>query len=129
MTSYSYIKAMINALKHLAHGICPRIMHGGSGRNAGKNRFFVALYCQLLGKSMESARFTVFIKKKKKSPKVKALLQHQLTCSSICCGPICRPCCGKWQTSKPHLTSQPVSHSLARRSRMAFQLLLLLRLT
>jgi len=40
-----------------------------------------------------------------------------------------RSCCRKWHTSKPHLPSQSISLSSARRSGMTSQLLLFLRLT
>ena len=110
--------------KYLPHRRFPRIMHSKWAQRR-QHPFIIALYGQPLGTSMESARFRLFIKKKT-SLKVKALLQHKLTFSSICWAPISRPCCGKRQTSNPH---QPISLSWARRSRMASQTLLLLRLT
>ena len=119
------LQSQDQSAKHLPRW---RFRRKGKWARRWQKPFFIALYGQLLGTSLESARFILFIKKKK-SPKVKALPQHQLIYSSTCCGPICRPCCGKQQTSKPHLTSQPISHSSAKRSGMASQLLLLLRLT
>ena len=55
-------------------------------------------------------------------------VQHQPTSSYTCCGPMCRSCCRKRQTSEPHTTSQPISLSSVRSSAMASQFLLLLRL-
>ena len=91
-----------------------------------QNMFFNTLHGQPQGTFVESARLTLFIEKKK-IPKSKPCLRHQPTCT--CCVPICKSCYRKRQTSKSHRTSQPISLSLARRSGMASQLLLLLRLT
>ena len=79
--------------------------------------FFIAFHSQPPEISMESACFTQFTKNKK-VPKSKPCLQHQPNCSCTCCGPMCRSRCGKRQTSKPHLTSQPISLSSAGRSGM-----------
>ena len=62
-------------------------------------------------------RFTIF-NKNNRSPKIKALLQHHPVCSCTRCGPICRSRCRKRQTSKPHLTGQPISLSSTSRSVM-----------
>ena len=63
--------------------------------------------------------------RRRKVPKSKHCLQHQPASPYTCCGSIC---CRKRQTSKPYLTSQSISLSLFRRSEIASQLLLLLRL-
>jgi hypothetical protein len=90
-TSYPYAKGKISALNTLLAGNFPGLADvlGEVGTaqvdlmEAAKP-FFIALYGQLPGTSMESARFTLFTKKKK-SPKVMALppkstnlLQHVL---------------------------------------------------
>ena len=90
--------------------------------------FFIAMHGQSPGTSMESAHFTLSSSRRRKGPKSKPYFQHKRTDSFTCRGPICKSFCGNRQTSKPHLTSQPISLSLARRSGMASQFLLLLTL-
>ena len=65
----------------------------------------------------------------RKPPTSKPGLQYQPTCSCTCCRPMCRSCCGTRLTTKSHLMIYLVAPSSAKRSAMASQLLLLLRLT
>lgn len=96
-TSYPYGKGKITALNTLLAGDFPGLADvlGEVGTTQtdlmeAANPFFSALYRQLPGTSMESARFTLFTKKKK-SPKVMALpptstnlLQHVLRAHLQC---------------------------------------------
>ena len=100
--------------KHLAHRRFPRIM-----------RDVFSSHCMVSHRrhpwSMSASYSSL---RRRNVPKSKPRLQHQPSCSSTCCGPICR----KRQTSKCHLTSQLISLSSAR-SGMVSLLLSLLRLT
>ena len=124
-TSYPYGKGRISALNTLlAHdfpGLADVLGEAGTthaGLMEAAKPFFAVLYRrQLPGTSMESARFNLF-PKKKKSPKVMALTP---TCYSMCCELICKLCCGKQQTTKDHLMSQPTTLTLGGRSGKAFQ--------
>ena len=71
--------------------------------------FFIALYGQPPGTSMESARFTFFVRRRK-VPKTKPCLQYQPDPAHVAGQSI-----GHLQ---PHLTSQPISLSSAMRSGM-----------
>ena len=83
--------------KHLAQWRVLRIMHWGSVDDAGisdgdSNTCFIVLHGLSQGTSMESVHFTL---QQEEVPKSKPCLQHQPTCSCICCVPICRSCCRK----------------------------------
>ena len=131
-TSYPFGKGKISALNTLLAGdflgLADVLGEVGSTHTAlmeAAKPFFVSLYHQLPGTSMETARFTLFTKKKR--PKIMALPSTSTTYSSMCCGLICRSCYGKQQTTKPHLMNQLISPSLGGISRTASPFLQLLR--
>ena len=127
-TSYPYGKGKITALNTMISGDYPGLATlGDIGRTHqdlmdATLPFFVALYGQPPRTSMESARFSLFTKKKK-NPKVMALpptsanlLQHKLYF-----GLIFKSCCGKLLIAKVLLMSQQISRSMGGKFEMTFQ--------
>ena len=87
-TSYPYGKGKVSALKTLLAGDFPGLADvlGEVGTTQADlmeavKPFFVALYRQLPGTSMESARFMLFTKKKK-SPKITNIHQLVAACAA-----------------------------------------------
>ena len=132
-TSYPFGRGKISALNTLLAGdflgladVLGEVGTTHADLMEAAKPFFAALYHQLPGTSMDSACFTLFAKKKK-VPKSWPYLLHLPTFSSTCYVLICRSCCGKQQTTKSHLMSQPILLTLGGTSRTASPFLLLPR--
>ena len=126
MTSYTYTKAKIKALNTLvtdeSSGYCTGGRWRDTGGSDGKNRF--SSHCMVSHREhpwlLPVSQYSSI---SRNGPKSEPCLQHQPPSLCTYCGQIYK------QTSKPHMTSQPMSLCSARRSEIGSKLILLARLT
>ena len=111
-TSYPYGKGKTSALKTLLAGdfqgldnVLGEVDATSDELIQAAKTYFMALYGQPMGTSLQSARFSLYTKKKK-TLQSWPYLRHLPTCCSMYFGPICRLWYGKPQIKRHHRISR-----------------------